>query len=202
MPTPRPPHEEDGEGTMTTDDAPDQTEAAPAKKTATRKATAAKKTTAGTTAGTTAATKAAAKKAAPATKAATAKKAAPATKAATKKATPAKRATKAAEPTVTTPPSSPAIGVGAEVSGDALRAVVEGWSHDPYSVLGTHPAGDGTWIVRTLRPDAVSVAVIDQDGSRYETHQLHGGGIYEATLPQQPGDYRIEVGYGDGSGGT
>ena len=50
-------------------------------------------------------------------------------------------------------------------------------------------------MVRTLRPDAVSVAVLDEDGARYEARQLHGGGIYEARLPQQPGDYRIEVTY-------
>ncbi|MGY1604603.1 1,4-alpha-glucan branching protein GlgB [Geodermatophilus sp. SYSU D00815] len=99
-------------------------------------------------------------------------------------------------------PAAPAVGVGAEVSGDQLRAIVEGWSHDPHSVLGFHPVGDGRWVVRTLRPDAVSVTVVDQDGSRYEARQLHGGGIYEATLPQQPGDYRIDVTYGDGAGGT
>jgi 1,4-alpha-glucan branching enzyme len=98
-------------------------------------------------------------------------------------------------------PAAPAIGTGGEVSGDDLRAVVEGWSHDPYRVLGAHPLGGG-WAVRTLRPDAVSVAVVDEDGGRYEARQLHGGGIYEAQLPKQPGDYRIEVTYGDGAGGT
>jgi 1,4-alpha-glucan branching enzyme len=46
------------------------------------------------------------------------------------------------------------------------------------------------------------VAIVDQDGSRYEARQLHGGGIYEARLPRQPGDYRVEVAYGDGAGGT
>jgi 1,4-alpha-glucan branching enzyme len=106
--------------------------------------------------------------------------------------------------------TAPAAGTGndgevsgddGEVSGDDLRALVEGWSHDPHRVLGAHPAADG-WVVRTLRPDAVSVAVVDQDGSRYDTRQLHGGGVYEARLPQQPGDYRIEVTYGDGAGGT
>ena len=71
------------------------------------------------------------------------------------------------------------------ISGDDLRAVVEGWSHDPYRVLGAHPAGAG-WVVRTLRPDAVSVAVVDQDGSRYPAHQLHGAGVYEARLPSSP----------------
>ncbi|TQN41752.1 1,4-alpha-glucan branching enzyme [Blastococcus colisei] len=95
--------------------------------------------------------------------------------------------------------SSPSAEVR-EISDDDLRAVVEGWAHDPHGVLGTHRTGDG-WVVRTLRPDAVSVAVLDEDGSRYEARQLHGGGIHEARLPQQPGDYRIEVVYGDGEGG-
>ena len=61
------------------------------------------------------------------------------------------------------------------------------------------PAAGGEWAVRTLRPDAVSVAIVDQDGSRYNANLLHGGGIYEARLPQQPGDYRVEVTYSDGS---
>ncbi|MGY1915687.1 1,4-alpha-glucan branching protein GlgB [Blastococcus sp. SYSU DS0973] len=82
-----------------------------------------------------------------------------------------------------------------------LRAIVEGWSRDPHRVLGAHRTGSG-WAVRTLRPDAVAVAVLDEDGSRYDAVRLHGGEIYEARLPRQPGDYRIEVVYGDGSGGT
>ena len=57
-------------------------------------------------------------------------------------------------------------------------------------------------MVRTLRPDAVSVTVVDEDDARYEGRQVHEGGIFEATLPKQPGDYRIEVSYGDGEGGT
>jgi 1,4-alpha-glucan branching enzyme len=87
------------------------------------------------------------------------------------------------------------------LTGDELRAVVEGWSHDPHAVLGAHRTSTG-WVVRTLRPDAVAVAVLDEDGTRYEARSLHDGGIYEAELPQQPGDYRIEVVYGDGQGGT
>jgi len=88
-----------------------------------------------------------------------------------------------------------------EVGEDDLRAIVDGWSHDPHRVLGAHEAGGG-WVVRTLRPDAVSVAVLDEDGSRYTARRLHDGGIYEAAVPQQPGDYRIEVDYPDGQGGT
>jgi 1,4-alpha-glucan branching enzyme len=89
----------------------------------------------------------------------------------------------------------------AEVSEEQLRAVVDGWSYAPHSVLGAHPARDG-WVVRTLRPDAVSVTVVDEDGSRHDTRQLHPGGVFEAHLPTQPGDYRVEVTYGDGADGT
>ncbi|MGY1886739.1 1,4-alpha-glucan branching protein GlgB [Blastococcus sp. SYSU DS0753] len=88
-----------------------------------------------------------------------------------------------------------------EFGEEDLRAIVEGWSHDPHRILGAHRTAEG-WAVRTLRPDAVSVAVLDEDGSRYEAERLHDGGIHEARLPRQPGDYRIEVVYGDGQGGT
>ncbi|WP_249523667.1 1,4-alpha-glucan branching protein GlgB, partial [Modestobacter marinus] len=88
-----------------------------------------------------------------------------------------------------------------EVSQEQLAAVVDGWSFDPHSVLGAHRVADG-WAVRTLRPDAEAVAVVDQDGSRYEARQVFRGGVFEARLPQQPGDYRIEVVYPNGQGGT
>jgi 1,4-alpha-glucan branching enzyme len=106
--------------------------------------------------------------------------------------------------------SSPAGGTTAGAAEDAeletfsdedLTAIVEGWSRDPHRVLGAHRTAEG-WAVRTLRPDAVSVAVLDEDDSRYEMNRLHEGGIYEAALPRQPGDYRIEVVYADGEGGT
>ncbi|MCW2702735.1 MAG: glgB [Blastococcus sp.] len=160
----------------------------------------------------------AAKKATPAKT--TAKKAAPAKTAA--KRAPAKRstATPVVAPAPIAEPGDPAgtpaqpisrvpeeVGHAApspearEVSGDDVRAVVEGWSHDPHRVLGAHLTSAG-WVVRTLRPDAVAVAVLDEDGARYDARPLHGGGIYEAQLPKQPGDYRIEVAYGDGEGGT
>ncbi|MGY1735614.1 1,4-alpha-glucan branching protein GlgB [Geodermatophilus sp. SYSU D00684] len=82
-----------------------------------------------------------------------------------------------------------------QVSEEDLRAIVDGWSRDPHRVLGAHAAAEG-WVVRTLRPDASAVVVVDQDDSRYEARRIHGGGVYEATLPQQPGDYRLEVTYG------
>jgi len=138
-----------------------------------------------------AAAAAAAKQAAPAKKAA-AKKAAPVTKATAKKAAPVRKAAgkKAA-------PVAEAALQYREPTGEELQAIVDGWSHDPHAVLGTHQVQDG-WVARSLRPDAIAVTVVDEDGARYEARQLHGGGIYEARLPKQPGDYRLEVTYPDG----
>ncbi|MCZ2829551.1 1,4-alpha-glucan branching protein GlgB [Modestobacter sp. VKM Ac-2986] len=102
---------------------------------------------------------------------------------------------------VSTSVPAAATPAGSEVSQDALAAVVDGWSYDPHGVLGAHRLPEG-WAVRTLRPDAVAVAVLDQDGTRHEARQVFRGGVFEARLPQQPGDYRVEVVYPDGSGGT
>ena len=158
-----------------------------------------------------AAKRTAAKKAAPAKKAVAAKKAPAAKKAATVKKAAAKRgAAPVVAPAPIAEPGVPEGGLSGraapsapvrQVGDDDLRAVVEGWSHDPHGVLGAHRAEQG-WVVRTLRPDAVSVAVLDEDGARYDAHQVHAGGIHEASLPAQPGDYRIEVTYRDGQGGT
>jgi 1,4-alpha-glucan branching enzyme len=178
----------------------------------------------------TAAKKAAPAKAPAAKKAPVAKKA-PATKTTTAKRAPATRGAPTAEPVVPPAPiAEPGDPTGAPVHGaapdggpapeggltaaagpspapvrhvsaDDLQAVVDGWSHDPHAVLGAHRTDDG-WVVRALRPDAVSVTVVDEDGTRYDGRQVHVGGIHQANLPQQPGDYRIEVAYADGEGGT
>ncbi|MEX5717674.1 1,4-alpha-glucan branching protein GlgB [Geodermatophilus maliterrae] len=87
-----------------------------------------------------------------------------------------------------------------DVREEDLRAIVDGWSRDPHRVLGAHPSADG-WVVRSLRPNAVAVAVVDQDDARHEARQIHDGGVFEAALPRQPGDYRIEVTYGNAEGG-
>ena len=105
------------------------------------------------------------------------------------------------EAPVSTSVPAEATPTGREVSDEQLAAVVDGWSFDPHGVLGAHRLAEG-WAVRTLRPDAVAVVVVDQDGSRYEAEQVFRGGVFEARLPQQPGDYRIEVAYPDAAGGT
>jgi 1,4-alpha-glucan branching enzyme len=105
------------------------------------------------------------------------------------------------ETPVSTSVPAEVVPTASEVTDEQLAAVVDGWSYDPHGVLGAHRLSDG-WAVRTLRPDAVSVAVLDQDGTRYEAAPVFRGGVFEARLPQQPGDYRLEVVYPDGHGGT
>jgi 1,4-alpha-glucan branching enzyme len=102
---------------------------------------------------------------------------------------------------VSTSVPAEATPVAGAVSEEQFAAVVDGWSFDPHSVLGAHRLGDG-WAVRTLRPDAVGVQVVDQDGTRYEARPVFRGGVFEAQLPQQPGDYRIEVVYPSPDGGA
>ncbi|WP_138733178.1 1,4-alpha-glucan branching protein GlgB [Modestobacter excelsi] len=105
------------------------------------------------------------------------------------------------EAPVSTSVPADAVPSGNEVSDEQFAAVVDGWSFDPHGVLGAHRLAEG-WAVRTLRPDAVAVTVVDQDGTRHEASPVFRGGVFEARLPQQPGDYRIEVGYPNADGGT
>ncbi|AOS62323.1 1,4-alpha-glucan branching protein GlgB [Actinoalloteichus hymeniacidonis] len=73
--------------------------------------------------------------------------------------------------------------------------LLAGTHHDPHSVLGAHPHPDGT-LVRTLRPhaDAVRVRIAD---AQYPLTCVHDGGLFSGVVPHQPGDYRLEVDYGE-----
>jgi 1,4-alpha-glucan branching enzyme len=75
-----------------------------------------------------------------------------------------------------------------------IDQLVGGTHHNPHSVLGAHPAPEGT-VVRALRPLAASVAVVLPDGRRFPMSHLHEG-VFEVTLPvSQAPDYRIAVVY-------
>jgi 1,4-alpha-glucan branching enzyme len=79
---------------------------------------------------------------------------------------------------------------------DGLDSLVRGAHHDPHSLLGAHPDADGTTIVRTLRPEASTVAVLSGT-ERWPMRRVHDGGIFEAVLDGPPRDYRLEVSYGN-----
>jgi len=132
-------------------------------------------------------------------------KAAP-TKAAPTKAAPAKAAHAAAATTTSSPPLEQAAPAAPEQAAPApdlhpspaeLEAVVSGAVSDPHRVLGAHPSGGDT-VVRTLRPDAVSVTAIAGD-QRVRLESIHPAGVFAGMLDGPLGDYRLEVRYPSGS---
>ncbi len=81
------------------------------------------------------------------------------------------------------------------VSSRELEQLIGGSHHDPHSILGAHPTGDGRTVVRTLRPDATSVELV-VGKSRAPLGRVHDGGIWEAIIDGPPPDYRLDVAYG------
>ena len=61
-----------------------------------------------------------------------------------------------------------------------LQRLVEGFHHDPHSVLGLRDGAEGK-VVRIRRPEATGVSM-DIDGTRCEgTHLV--GGVWEIPVP-------------------
>jgi len=84
------------------------------------------------------------------------------------------------------------------VARDELNRLVDGAHHDPHSLLGAHPTGDGRTVIRTLRPEASRVTAV-VDGVRTPLEPLHGGGVFGGVVDGAPTDYRLEVVYGQES---
>ncbi len=82
------------------------------------------------------------------------------------------------------------------ISSHELEQLVGGSHHDPHSILGAHPTGDGRTVIRTLRPDATSVELV-VGKSRAPLGLVHDGGVYEAIIDGPPPDYRLDVTYGN-----
>ncbi|MER5705188.1 1,4-alpha-glucan branching protein GlgB [Micromonospora sp. NPDC002296] len=72
-----------------------------------------------------------------------------------------------------------------------MDQLIAGAAHDPHAVLGAHPA-DGRTTIRTLRRGAAQVALL-VNGERHEMHRVHDAGVFEAVLPGEVLDYRVEV---------
>jgi 1,4-alpha-glucan branching enzyme len=72
-----------------------------------------------------------------------------------------------------------------------MDELITGTAHDPHATLGAHPSG-GRTVIRTLRRGASSVAVVVGD-SRVDAARVHDDGIFEATLPGEVLDYRLDV---------
>ncbi len=80
---------------------------------------------------------------------------------------------------------------------DELDRLVAGITHDPHAILGAHPTADGTGVC-TLRPEAETVTLL-LDDERHEMERLHDGGVFGVVLPDEVGDYRLEVTYPSGT---
>jgi 1,4-alpha-glucan branching enzyme len=81
-------------------------------------------------------------------------------------------------------------------SSSELEQLVGGSHHNPHSILGAHPTGDGRTVIRTLRPDATSVELVIGK-SRAPLGLVHDGGVYEAIIDGPTPDYRLDVAYGN-----
>jgi 1,4-alpha-glucan branching enzyme len=80
-----------------------------------------------------------------------------------------------------------------------LDTIVRREHPDPHAVLGAHPA-DGGVLIRALRPAAVGVTAVTEDGASTELSPVHPGGVFEGVVPEAtlPLRYRLRVDYGDG----
>ncbi|NES15492.1 MULTISPECIES: 1,4-alpha-glucan branching protein GlgB [Micromonospora] len=72
-----------------------------------------------------------------------------------------------------------------------MEQLITGEAHDPHAVLGAHP-GDGRTTIRTMRRGAGDVAVLVGD-ERHPMKRVHDAGVFEAVLPGEVLDYRVEV---------
>jgi len=96
-------------------------------------------------------------------------------------------------PAVEAAPPSPPPGP----SNDDYEKLIGGDTHDPHGILGAHPQGDGTTIVRTLRHHAQSVTLL-QDGKEIPFESTYGG-VFSAVIDGPVSDYRVRVDYGPGA---
>jgi 1,4-alpha-glucan branching enzyme len=95
----------------------------------------------------------------------------------------------AAEAAPPTPPPGP--------SNDDYEKLIGGDTHDPHGILGAHPQGDGTTVVRTLRHHAQSVTLL-QGGKEIPFESTYGG-VFSAVIDGPVSDYRVRVDYGPGA---
>ncbi len=98
------------------------------------------------------------------------------------------------DPTPTAPTApEPAQGP----SNDDYEKLIGGDTHNPHGILGAHPQGDGTTVVRTLRHHAQNVTLL-QGGKEVPFESTYGG-VFTAVIDGPVSDYRVRVDYGPGA---
>ncbi len=93
---------------------------------------------------------------------------------------------------------------GAAQLDPGVQALLQRSLADPHSILGAHPApgaggGVGGVMIRALRPEAVAVTAVLDDGRRIGLRQIHQLGVFEGEVPDAglPLAYRVEADYGE-----
>ncbi|MDH5639053.1 MAG: 1,4-alpha-glucan branching protein GlgB, partial [Nitrospinota bacterium] len=71
-------------------------------------------------------------------------------------------------------------------SGQEIDLIVNSDHHDPYSVLGIHPAKGGV-VARAFSPESAEVAVVDihDRALRYPMEKVHEAGFFEVFIPKR-----------------
>jgi len=83
-----------------------------------------------------------------------------------------------------------------QIPHETLNQIIDGWHHDPHSILGAHLDGSGV-VIRVLKPLAKSVQV-EIAGQRITlSHEHRGIWIGRIPGPEIP-NYSLLVDYGDG----
>ena len=78
-----------------------------------------------------------------------------------------------------------------------IDAIVSGSHGDPFGVLGPHRTGDA-WEVRAFLPQAMDAAVL-VEGVEHAMRKARTEGFFVATLPNNPGRYRLRLTLWNGS---
>src|SRR5579871_469259 len=78
-----------------------------------------------------------------------------------------------------------------------IEAIVDGSHGDPFRVLGPHQTEDG-WEVRAFLPQAID-AVVLLAGVEQPMRKVRDEGFFVATLPSDPGRYRLRLKLWSGS---
>jgi 1,4-alpha-glucan branching enzyme len=78
----------------------------------------------------------------------------------------------------------------AEIHPDALAALLNGDHGAPFDILGPHPVDEHHLSIRTLRPTAQTLWLVNEDtGERLAMTRRHDIGFFEITLAGKPGAF-------------
>jgi len=92
------------------------------------------------------------------------------------------------------------------ITDEAIQQIIRTEHHDPFTILGMHPAkADGKKVlaVRAFLPDAVSAQVVDvRTAERFPMTKLHDAGFFEAIITTRPEVFPYRIGTEYASGAT